>query len=854
MSLFKIFIFQLFLIFPMRTTKELKAYLKKKASEDPDKYYATDVLRESGFSRKKCEKCGTYFWSTQKRKVCGDSVCSGGFRFFGKKDNSLSYVETWQKFSKLFKEMGYTPVKRYPVVARWNPTMEFTIASIAAFQPYVVSGEVEPPANPLVIPQFCIRFDDIDNVGYTGSHMTGFVMIGQHMFVPKDEWDQDKVFGDIKRWLNEGLEIPDSELIFHEDAWAGGGNAGPCMEYFSKGLELGNQVYMLYEQTPDGLKDLNLKVLDMGMGHERNTWFLQGTNTIYEAVFPTVIEKLLEKTDVEYDNEFMKKFAPYAGKLNLDEVDDVENAWDEISEKLSIPKKDIKEKILPLAGIFSVAEHARVLLFALNDGALPSNVGGGHNLRMLYRRAMGFIDDFAWDVKMSEVCSWHAEDLAPIFPELNNLDNISKILDVERKKYRETMKRTKKIVQKTIKQEITEEKLLELYDSKGISPERIKKQAEKIGKKVKIPKKFFAKVAELHETTQAHQTEKGTKLDLKGIPQTKANYYSDYTKTNFNAKVLKVIDTNVVLDRTLFYPTSGGQMHDKGTIHGIDVVDVFRQGPVIVHVLKQEPNFQEGDTVQGKVNFQRRKQLSQHHTATHIINAAARKVLGNHINQAGAKKTKTKAHLDVTHYQLITDKELQQIENEANKIVGKSIDIEKKFYPRRAAEDKFGMDIYQGGAVPGKQVRIIQINDLDVEACGGTHLNNTSEVGKIKITKSTKVQDGVVRIEFVAGEAAQKFIQENQKIIDKATKLLDIKDNQLPARAQELFKKWKKARKAVKKKKEINIEELELTSEEIYEGDVLKRTAEILRTQPKHVPKTIKRFLDDLEEAKEKLR
>ena len=155
----------------MPTDKEVKKEFKLKASKDPDKYYATSVLKEDDFKRKHC-KCGIWFWTTTNSDVCGNPACSGGFRFFGEKvaKKELDYIQVWTEFSKHFKERGYTPIKRYPVVARWRDDTDFVQASIYDFQPYVVSGEVEPPANPLVVPQMCLRFNDIDNIGITGAH------------------------------------------------------------------------------------------------------------------------------------------------------------------------------------------------------------------------------------------------------------------------------------------------------------------------------------------------------------------------------------------------------------------------------------------------------------------------------------------------------------------------------------------------------------------------------------------------------------------------------------------------------------------------------------------------------------
>ncbi|MGM5482802.1 MAG: alanine--tRNA ligase [Nanobdellota archaeon] len=835
----------------MRTAKELKKELKKDASKDPDKYYATGILKKDGFVRKECTNCGQWFWTVNKdQDLCGDPVCSGGFRFFENNpaEVSLDYVSVWKKFSKMFKDLGYTPISRYPVVARWNETMEYTNASIAAFQPFVINGEVEPPANPLVIPQFCIRFGDIENIGITAGHNTGFVMIGQHMFIPKQEWDQEKVFSDIKKWLNTGLGIPDEELTFHEDGWAGGGNAGPCMEYFCRGVELGNQVYMMYEQTPeDTLVDLDLKVLDMGMGMERVAWFTQATATQHQAIYPTVINKLCEKTGVEIDDEFLKKYVPHSGKLNIDEVDDIQKAWQEVADILEMDVPELKEKVMPIAGIFSIADHTRVLLFTLNDGALPSNVGGGYNLRILIRRALSFIDKFGWDIKLSEVCRWHAEYLNEIYPELiENLDNIEKILQVERDKYEATKEKTRRIVENIIHKDITEETLLELYDSNGITPELVKEEAKKHVKEIHVPENFFGKVSELHEKKeQAHASKKDFSLDLTDVPNTIANYYNDYTRTEFDAQVLKIIDNKVILDRTLFYPTSGGQMHDTGNLGGLKIEDVFKQGSIIVHVLEVTPQFNEGETIRGHVDFERRKQLAQHHTATHVVNLAARRILGNHVNQAGAKKTCEKAHLDITHYKTVSDEELKQIEEQANKIVKQDLKITTGFYPRREAEDKFGMGIYQGGAVPGRQIRIVEIDGIDAEACGGTHLHKTSEVGQVKLEKSTKIQDGTIRLTFTAGKAADESCAQKEDILRESAELLGVKECQVPARAQELFKLWKKAKKAKKKDKEIP--QIDFCSNEEFQGDALEETAKILKTQKPYVLNTLKKFIKEIE-------
>ena len=203
--------------------------------------------------------------------------------------------------------------------------------------------------------------------------------------------------------------------------------------------------------------------------------------------------------------------------------------------------------------------------------------------------------------------------------------------------------------------------------------------------------------------------------------------------------------------------------------------------------------------------------------------------------------------MDITHYQSLSGEETKKIENEANKIVNSRIDIIKKFYPRAEAEKRFGMSIYQGGAVPGKKLRIVQIKGLDTQACGGTHLNSTFEAGKIKILKSTKISDSIVRIEFTAGKAAEKELEEKSRILEEAAKLLGVEIDELPSRVQELFEKWKSSRKAAKKGIKLAKEDLKLAKKETFKGDALAEISKTLQTQPEHINKTIRRFLEELE-------
>ncbi len=792
----------------MLTDKEAKKKYVQEFYRNPDKYYATEVLKEEGFHRGICSNCQKPFWNVNPdRKVCGDPACGEvPFAFIGNTPakRSMDYIEVWKVFAKMFKKFGYTPIKRYPIIARWNPTMEYTNASIAAFQPYVISGEAKPPAKKLVIPQLCFRTVDIDNVGITGSHATVFCMIGQHMFVRPSEWDQNLVFRHIHAWLKKGLGLPNEEITFHEDAWAGGGNLGPCMEFFSRGNELGNQVYMMYEQTETGIRGLDLKVLDMGMGQERNAWFSRGVNTLYDASFPTVITHLLKRTGLKFDKKLIGKYVTYGGLLNLDEVEDIDKAWQTVAKKTGTDVETLKNNILPLAGVYSIAEHSRSLLVMFNDGALPSNVGDAYNLRIILRRMLGFIDKYGWDIDVHKLFDLHARYLKPQYPELSeNLENVKNIYDVEKEKYQRTGEKSRQIIARIILKDVSAEDLIKLYDSQGIQPELIAEEAKRSGKNIHVPDNFYALVSELHDKEeQKHATKKKVDIDFGDLPATKALYFDNYKRKDNEAKVLKISDKYVILDETIAYPTSGGQLHDTGTINREEFVDVFKQGPLIVHQMKEKPGFKEGDKVKVEIDIKRRLQLAKHHTATHIVNEAARRVLGNHANQASAFKDIDKAHLDVTHYAAITNEKLDEIERIANSIVRKAIKIDKRFMKRNEAEKKYGTGIYQGGVAPGKEVRIVNITGTDVEACGGTHLDSTAETEKIIIISSERIQDNISRITFVAGPAADEYEKTQKRIMKEVESLLGTTREKTIKAAQTLFEKWKKMRKDLERKRE----------------------------------------------------
>lgn len=775
-----------------------KKTLRKQFQKDWEKYYKIDFLIEKGFQRKICSKCGKGFWTLDpSRDHCPDQPCQN-YEFLGNPPTSkrFNYIESWQEIEKFFVKHGHTSIKQYPIVCRWRPDLFFTIASIIDFQ-RVEKGQVvfQMPANPLIVPQFCLRFPDIPNVGVTGKHYTNFCMVGQHsIYNGKEGYWKEKCIELDYKLLTEVFGIQPKDVIFVEDLWVGYGAFGSSMEYFVKGIELGNAVFTEFLEKNGNVTEMKEKVIDMGAGLERFPWVCNGTPTSYDIVFEPIIKKLKDQLGVEYDYDFFLRYSRLAGNLNIDEVSDIKKARQKVAENLGVSPDFLDKKIKPMEALYAICDHTKALSMAISDGMLPSNVGGGYNLRVILRRALGFLDDNHWHIDLADVCAMHAKQLKPLIPELEErLESIKKILEVERRRFHETKLRTKQIVERMIQasEEFTEEKMISMYDSDGITPELIKDFKPDL----KIPNDFYIKVTERH-ITPAKQIER-EEINVEGLPDTKLLFYEDPKITEFKAKVLRMIEDKwVVLDQTAFYPESGGQKADLGFLDNFPVSDTQKIGGVVIH--KVLGTFKEGQEVSGKINIYNRQILTQHHTATHVINVAAREVLGPWVWQHSAEKTTKKAKLDITHYEALTEDQVQKIEDRANEIVKKNYQVTKEILPRSEAEKKYGFRIYQGGVVPEKNLRIVSIDKVDHQACGGTHVDSTGEIGFISITKTKRVQDGVVRLEFVAGDVAIQELKESERLLKESAAVLGVKEEELPQKVQQLFDDWKEKRKRLK--------------------------------------------------------
>jgi alanyl-tRNA synthetase len=349
----------------------------------------------------------------------------------------------------------------------------------------------------------------------------------------------------------------------------------------------------------------------------------------------------------------------------------------------------------------------------------------------------------------------HIDYLKDTYPELDEKrEDVKTILKLESSRYEESKIHMKKKAEKIREKGAPSvDELITLYESDGITPEYLKE----VDAITEIPSQFYSKLSDLH---QSEKKKAITALPLEDLPETETLFYKD-DPMEFEAKVIKVFDDQVVLDRTSFYARGGGQEPDLGTIAGFKVVNVDKHANTIVHQLEGGVPA-EGDTVSCKVDVTRRANITKNHTSTHIINASSRKVLGSWIWQHSAFKDDDHARLDITHHSSLSDNEVKQIEDEANDMIKKNYPVNIDYYDRGTAEQKYGFRIYQGGVVPVKSVRIVSIEDKDIEACGGTHVKKTGDIELIKITKTKRIQDGVVRVEFVSGPTAFQYVKDQE--------------------------------------------------------------------------------------------
>ena len=813
--------------------------------------------QESGHSCRECTVTGLRFWSRDPSRTTSGDTVEDSYTFIGNpiiegfpmRGKALKDAMR-ETFLDYFEQRGHARIDPYPVLARWRDDIHLTIASIADFQPHVTSGLVPPPANPLGISQPCIRLTDVAAVGRSGRHLTTFEMMAHHAFNRPDE-------GDVIYWIDQCVRYCDDmlvntfgitpeEITYIENPWSGGGNAGPALEVIVGGLELATLVFMNLEEHEDGdieikglrYREMPLQIIDTGYGLERFCWAAAGTSTIYEAIYPESVDwlkkiagfdSMVEGLGLGVDtDDLLAELSQLAGILNIDVGTDVDSLYQRLVERLGdggveITVSNLKRLTEPLSSIYAIPDHMHAICNMLGDGLVPSNAKGGYLARMMSRRVCRMKGDLGIEISLTELAAHHIDTHLDIAGFVQSREGILTILAIEEARYHEMLRKGEAAVRTALREipkdakEAPDEILFRLAEERGLNPEMVVSIAAKLGwKDISVRVGFAADMA----ARNAERTKTAAKAKSKGeifqsdIPPTQQDYYSDTSQTEFSATVLdcnsltqiqieslnlssEVVVTPthyVVLDRTLFYPEGGGQLGDQGTLGKAKVLDTRIENGVIYHLTNC--SVEEGG-ISGQIDWERRRQLMDHHTAVHIVGGSARAILGPHIWQAGSNKGGRYARIDLTHYSRLSRDDLDKIEDHANDIIAKNPVVEKLVLDRAEADLQFGFELYQGGPPKHSQIRIIKIGDHDVQACGGTHHDNTGEVTELRIIRSSQVQDGVERLQIVAGETAREHARIQERLLNESSEVLGVSPEDLPSAVSRFFDEWKSQQKKI---------------------------------------------------------
>ena len=786
--------------------------------------YELDFFRSNGFLRKNCRSCGAAFWTQDPdRELCGDAPCEP-YQFIGApifKPHSLDQMR--EAFLSFFETNNHTRIDRYPVAARWRDDIYLTIASIADFQPFVTGGVVPPPANPLTISQPCIRLNDLDAVGRSGRHLTCFEMMAHHAFNSADEeiyWKEDtlELCSNFIRSIGGDLQ----SLTFKEHPWYGGGNAGPSVEVLIGGLEVATLVFMNLGRTKtnhsptmiDGKEyyPMDLRIVDTGYGLERFVWASKGSPTIYDAIFPEMVSRLMGSAGLEHlldNSEFTNILglnAKFAGLIDI-RGEKLVHLRKKVSDTIGISIDKLEEMIAPIERVYALCDHTRCLAYMLGDCIVPSNAREGYLARLVLRRSLRMMGELNLDETLSDLVLAQMDTIGSDQFEQTQ-DIVRQIIDRETEKYETTIARGSRVVQRIAKTYIKKNEpvplpeMVTLYESHGIPTALMREILTHEGADFDLPDDLDSIIADMHSEAEASDEESGTrKFDERiiGLPKSKKLYYERPYEFEFDAIVLDYFDGYVVLDQSLFYPEGGGQPSDTGTLvtseNVVRVDEAIIKDDRILHKIKGGV-LKRGERVKGIVDEERRWSLMRHHTGTHILLRACKQILGPHIHQAGAQKGIENARLDIRHFSHITPDEAKRIEIAANEIIMENLPVFVKLEDRNRAEEKFGFALYQGGVPKGKNIRVVQMG-TEVQACGGTHCRNSGEVGIIKILRIEHIQDGVERIEFSAGFAAIYAMQHLQDIVNEAAATLSVQVEHLPQSVERFFSEWKERGKTI---------------------------------------------------------
>jgi len=728
----------------------------------------------------------------------------------------MTSAEIRKQFLDFFASKKHQIVPSAPIVVKNDPTLLFTNAGMNQFKDYFL-GNRKPDFTRIVDTQKCLRVsgkhNDLEEVGVDTYHHTMFEMLGNWSFGDyfKDEaiawsWelltevykiDKDRLYVSVfKGDEAEGLPmssialeawkklVPEDKIIFgnkKDNFWEMGdtGPCGPCSEIHvdcrsdeerklipgrdlvnkdhPQVIEIWNNVFMQYNRLKDGtLEPLPAKHVDTGMGFERLVRVLQGKQSNYDTdVFSGTIDTVARITGKIYD------------------------------------KSDRKEAV----AFRVLADHIRAISFTIADGQLPSNTGAGYVIRRILRRAVRYYYTYL-DYKqplLFQLVPLLAAQFENVFPELKaQQDFVTKVVKEEEDSFLRTLdkglKRIDELMKASASKTIEGKAAFELFDTYGFPIDLTRLIAQE--NNLAVDENGF----EVEMQQQKNRSRAATAIDAADwviVHENDAQTFTGYTDTESNTTVTKyrkvtakgTTGYQIVLAATPFYAESGGQVGDTGVLDfngsSIDVIDTKKENNLIIHFTTELPTNIEGNVI-AKVNTNNRKNISVHHSATHLLHAALRQVLGTHVAQKGSLVNAAQLRFDFSHFAKVSDDEMKQIENIVNQKIRENIPVVIKEMTKDEAVALGAMALF--GEKYGDTVRVVMMDpNYSIELCGGTHIGATGELGLFKLKHESAVAAGVRRIEAVCGEGAT--VQVNEAIQELETIKELVKNAKEPVKA-----------------------------------------------------------------------
>lgn len=720
--------------------------------------------------------------------------------------------EIRKAYLQFFKSKEHLILHSFPLIPENDPSLLLIGAGMAPLKPYF-TGKLVPPSYRVTTSQKCIRTGDIDNVGRTARHHTFFEMLGNFSF---GNYFKKEAISWAWEFLTEVLKLDKSKLYvtiypddkeaydywhnmigladerifkFDDNFWEiGEGPCGPDSEIFydlgpergcgkptcnvgcdcDRYLEIWNLVFTQFNRTKDGkYEPLEKKNIDTGCGLERLASVIQQKESNFETdlIFP-IIEKVIAISHGDYND----------------------------------PQQKVAMKV--------IADHIRAITVMISDGILPSNEGRGYVLRRILRRAVRFGRLLGIrDMFLGSLVDTVMDILGDEYPELRERqDLIKQIIDTEEKQFSATLAQGMELLNDMMSQSdnkvLSGDDVFKLYDTYGFPMELTEEIAGENGMTIDT-EGFEAAMKEQQERARAARADVSAKVatpDTTKLDQSKLVNDPSATKASIVmiGKGGVEVDTaaageevTIIVDNNPFHAEGGGQLGDTGTLSGekgkAQVTDAkaLPNGLVYLIATIEEGSLQTGDAVDVTVHQTRHLNLARNHTATHLLQAALRKVLGNHVNQAGSLVTPDHLRFDFTHFSPVTQTELDAIENLVNEEILKNIPVTIEEMSIDDAKEKGAMALF--GEKYGDVVRVVSVDDFSCELCGGSHVDNTSVIGSFRITGESGTGSGVRRIEAVTGEAALAVAKAESRELQQLADLLKAKVGDTTAKLEALL-------------------------------------------------------------------